>query len=277
MKLNTVIKAANNRISGGSDYGWQCFGPRARWMDFSNAAGTEIGSCIYDTLTQRVFAVDAYLDELNTHYSWYQKSTKADYEKEAKKREVDPYIAYDDKQTVVVDKKTILAILKTYAQRGSQEYDGINPASCWPFPTNETSKPNWDNATVTADNDEITVTDGDWASAMGEIDRFIDKLDDEGKLSDDYLDAADQFLRDLDRESALTEDQIEKAFPGSLPTQEYEVVLNVKNRFSVRATSMEKAATIATELVDNNMRITDWGKGVCWEDKWVSKKTVSVK
>jgi len=239
MKLKTVTKAANSQISGGSEYGWNCFGPTARWMDFCDISGTEIGSCVYDTLTQRVFVVEAYCDELGTHYSWYSKSAKTEYEKEAAQRKVDPYVAYDDKQTALVSKSSILAILESYSCRGG-EVDGLSPDKAWPFPPTEKSA-DWDNASVTTD-------------LVDDIDTFLNNLSDEE-----------------------VPEEIERAFPNMKKKQSYTVTLNVKNRFTIDANSMEEAAEIATKLVENNMKLHDWGTGVCWEDKWVSKKTVNVK
>jgi len=60
MLLKTFMEIANYRISEGSDYGWQCFGPNAYMLDSWN--GDHDGyslSITFDTKTQVVYCVEA--------------------------------------------------------------------------------------------------------------------------------------------------------------------------------------------------------------------------
>jgi hypothetical protein len=60
MLLKTFMEIANYRISEGSDYGWQCFGPNAYMLDSWN--GDHEGyslSITFDTKTQVVYCVEA--------------------------------------------------------------------------------------------------------------------------------------------------------------------------------------------------------------------------
>ena len=60
MTLLEIIQACEARVSGGSEYQWACYGPNARYMDFSDRDGTECVSIVFDTKTQVVYEATAY-------------------------------------------------------------------------------------------------------------------------------------------------------------------------------------------------------------------------
>ena len=53
----------------------------------------------------------------------------------------------------------------------------------------------------------------------------------------------------------------------------YEVVITVKQRFSVKADSYDEAVDKANGFVHTMKPPEEWGKGVCWEDQEIVKQT----
>lgn len=81
--LLDIITRLGGRIEGGDAYGWDCFGPNARMLDFPNVG------VIFDSETQEVYSVDAwpnnYDDEAKT-VMWVTPEYEVAYREEAKKR-----------------------------------------------------------------------------------------------------------------------------------------------------------------------------------------------
>jgi hypothetical protein len=101
MKLSQINEAMSHRITGGSEYQWQCF-PDARFLDYeSEYAHVTI---LYSTVDQVVYQADASLkrdawpndDRYDKPYRWTNHIFKDDYLAEAKERNVDPNQAWDD-------------------------------------------------------------------------------------------------------------------------------------------------------------------------------------
>ena len=87
--LKQFMEAVDYRITEGSDYQWQCFGPNAYCLDSWN--GEQDGhtvSIIFDTHTQEVYQVMAYDYSRDRAYRMTNPDYKADFDAECEDREV---------------------------------------------------------------------------------------------------------------------------------------------------------------------------------------------
>lgn len=68
--IEDFLQTVNYRITGGSDYGWRCFGANARFLD-SEAGRDQAGaSMIFDEVTQTVYQVTAHDYRQQRAYRW---------------------------------------------------------------------------------------------------------------------------------------------------------------------------------------------------------------
>lgn len=87
--LKQFMEAVDYRITEGSDYQWQCFGPDAYCLDSWN--GDQQGhtvSIIFDTRTQEVYQVMAYDYSRDRAYRMTNPDYKADFDAECEDRDV---------------------------------------------------------------------------------------------------------------------------------------------------------------------------------------------
>lgn len=96
MTLLEIIQACEARVSGGSEYQWACYGPNARYMDFSDRDGTECVSIVFDTKTQAVYCLEMNVPGYDQAFGWRNKMHEQAYLKECAEREVRPNQAWDD-------------------------------------------------------------------------------------------------------------------------------------------------------------------------------------
>lgn len=75
--LNTV----GYRITGGSEYQWECFGPDARYLD-SEFPNRYSASIVFDTQTQVVYEATVCDYEANRAYRWLNPDFKSEFENE---------------------------------------------------------------------------------------------------------------------------------------------------------------------------------------------------
>lgn len=94
MHLKKVNEALQHKITGGSEFGWQCW-PNARYLDYESEFAH--ASVVFNTETQEIYSaeVNDKLDEVKP-YRWMNPSYKELYVDEAKKRNTDPNRAWDD-------------------------------------------------------------------------------------------------------------------------------------------------------------------------------------
>ena len=89
ISLKQFMEAVDYRITEGSNYQWQCFGPNAYCLDSWN--GDQQGhtvSIIFDTRTQEVYQVMAYDYSRDRAYRMTNPDYKADFDAECEDREV---------------------------------------------------------------------------------------------------------------------------------------------------------------------------------------------
>jgi hypothetical protein len=113
MNLVDVILAAKGRISGGSEYQWKCYGPNARFLDFSALDGIDNISVIFDAQDQTVYEIEVYpVDDHSPCYVWFNPTFRSEVIKDAAARQVDILTAYDSvKFTEVTSEQEILSLI----------------------------------------------------------------------------------------------------------------------------------------------------------------------
>jgi predicted HicB family RNase H-like nuclease len=95
MQLKDLCETFEFKITGGSDYHWDCYGPNVRYMDFESDHAH--GSCLFDTVTQEIYEVNVDRKEENMRpYRWLNPNTKDEYLQECIVRGIDPNQAWDD-------------------------------------------------------------------------------------------------------------------------------------------------------------------------------------
>jgi hypothetical protein len=111
------------RITEGSDYGWQCYGPNVYQLDSWN--GEQDGhsfSIIFDTRDQTVYEVQAHDYVHNRAYRMINEDYAKKMKKEAKRRDVDRDQAWDDVNYIDLEVDDDF-IQKCLAIREGRDYD----------------------------------------------------------------------------------------------------------------------------------------------------------
>jgi len=111
------------RITEGSDYGWQCYGPNVYQLDSWN--GEQDGhsfSIIFDTRDQTVYEVQAHDYVHNRAYRMINEDYAKKMKKEAKRRDVDRNEAWDEVNYVDLEVDDDF-IQKCLAIREGRDYD----------------------------------------------------------------------------------------------------------------------------------------------------------
>jgi hypothetical protein len=102
--LKDWMEVSNYRISEGSEYCWDCFGPNAYRLDAWN--GEQDGhshSIVFDTKTQEVYEVTTYDYRNNRAYRLMNPVWVNEFKEEAERREVKFAEAWDDVNYVDLD------------------------------------------------------------------------------------------------------------------------------------------------------------------------------
>lgn len=96
--LKEFLDIIDCRITEGSEYHWQSFGPNAYSIESWNGEH-ETGrsfSIVFDTVTQEVFEMSAHDNQRERSYRWINPAYAKSYREEAGRRKVDIDVAYDD-------------------------------------------------------------------------------------------------------------------------------------------------------------------------------------
>jgi hypothetical protein len=98
MKLNEVNEALDHKITGGSEYHWNCY-PDGRYLDYESDFAHV--SVLYSAVDQTVYQAEVSVkreawDEDKKPYRWLNPDYKDAFYKESEKRQVDIDIAWDD-------------------------------------------------------------------------------------------------------------------------------------------------------------------------------------
>lgn len=72
--IKDFMECIDYRVSEGSDYGWNCFGPNSHQLDFWNGKhggdGGASVSIVFDTKTQVVYQMEAWDNDADRAYRW---------------------------------------------------------------------------------------------------------------------------------------------------------------------------------------------------------------
>lgn len=95
MHLSKVNEALSHRITGGSEYQWDCYGFDVRFLDYESDYAH--ATVIFDTQNQTVYeATVNSKDESIKPYRWLNPDSKNKYFTECREREINPTVAWDD-------------------------------------------------------------------------------------------------------------------------------------------------------------------------------------
>jgi hypothetical protein len=95
MHLGEINKALTHRITGGSEYSWQCYGSNARYLDYESDHAH--ATVLFDSQTQMVYEASVNAkDEKLTPYRWLNPEYKDAYYAESADKKIDPNNAWDD-------------------------------------------------------------------------------------------------------------------------------------------------------------------------------------
>lgn len=123
INLKTFMEIVNSRITEGSDYGWDCYGPNAYCLDSWN--GEQDGhslTIIFDNRTQVVYEVQAHDYGRNRAYRLINPVFKDAFDEEAESRGSDANEAWDDVDYVDLETDEDF-IAKAQAIVQGQDYD----------------------------------------------------------------------------------------------------------------------------------------------------------
>jgi hypothetical protein len=103
--LADFIKAIEYKITEGSEYQWQCFGPNARYLDCQGPTLNEdYGiNAVFDSKDQTVYSIEAWDYRNDREYRWINKAYIKDHMKECAKHNVDVYESMDGRNYIDLD------------------------------------------------------------------------------------------------------------------------------------------------------------------------------
>jgi uncharacterized UBP type Zn finger protein len=102
--IKDFMETVDYRITEGSDFGWQCFGPNSHCIDCwnGNHEGFSIG-IVFDTKNTTVYKFEAHDYAKENSYRWVHPDWREIYNNEAKNKNVDNSQAYDDVKYIDID------------------------------------------------------------------------------------------------------------------------------------------------------------------------------
>lgn len=104
--LKDYLEAINYKITGGSDYGWKCFGDNARYLDCQESEG--FGGkysihCIFDSIDQTVYSLELWDYVNDREYRWISPMFVPSHMDSCIEHEVDCYNSIDDRNFIDLD------------------------------------------------------------------------------------------------------------------------------------------------------------------------------
>jgi hypothetical protein len=124
MRLNEINEVLGHRITGGSEYQWNCY-PDGRYLDYESDFAHV--SVLYSTVDQTVYQAEISVkreawDEDKKPYRWLNPDYKDALYKESEKRQVDTDIAWDDVKWIDLEMEEDF-LEKATAIFNGEEYD----------------------------------------------------------------------------------------------------------------------------------------------------------
>jgi hypothetical protein len=125
ISMKEWMELVDYKITEGSDYGWQCYGPNAYRLDSWNGVHGKGGysfSILFSTKTQKVYEVSVCDYTNNRAYRMIAENKQAKHREEAKARDVNLNEAWDDVNYIDLDVVDDF-IQKALAIRAGEDYD----------------------------------------------------------------------------------------------------------------------------------------------------------
>lgn len=100
--LRDFLEAIDFKITDGSEYCWECYGPNARYLDSHGPNLNQDYSihCIFDSKDQTVYAIEAWDYRNNREYRWMDPDYVDAYREEAELKDVDPDESMDGQRYI---------------------------------------------------------------------------------------------------------------------------------------------------------------------------------
>lgn len=127
MNIDSFVSTVQHRITGGSEYQWQCYGTQARWLDAGWAQDGDKwqASAVFDPITQRVYECHVSDYRQDRAWCWRDPEFAEAHDREAQQRDVDPRVAWDAVlwQSVSTEQEILQRIRVVSDNRESIEID----------------------------------------------------------------------------------------------------------------------------------------------------------
>lgn len=103
--IKDYLDAIDYKITGGSEYSWQCFGPNARYLDCadSEGLGTYSITAIFDCIDQTVYSVELWDYANDREYRWINPMFVGAHMKDCATHNVDCYESCDGRNFIDLD------------------------------------------------------------------------------------------------------------------------------------------------------------------------------
>lgn len=107
MLLKQYLEAIDYKITGGSDYTWNCFGPNARYLDSNQ---DEFGadsrysiSAVFDSRSQDIYVIELWDYLTDREYRWLNSEFAQAHNAECLEREIDPRESLDGRKFIDIE------------------------------------------------------------------------------------------------------------------------------------------------------------------------------
>lgn len=124
MKLKDFLEVIDYRITEGSEFLWDCYGPNVHRIErqcSDSYTGNTI-TCVFDTREHFIYEMEAWDNYNDRVYRWIHPNYVDSYKKECKARDVDFKQAYDNINFIDVDTEQDI-LDKSRAISNGEEYD----------------------------------------------------------------------------------------------------------------------------------------------------------
>jgi len=118
--LEQFLKTIDYKITGGSEYQWESYGPNARYIDSDNTRYSI--NAIYDSNTQFVYSIEAWDYVNNRSYRWINPEYVDNYKTECKQRGIEFDNACDELSFIDLEVADDM-LEKAVAMVAGEEYD----------------------------------------------------------------------------------------------------------------------------------------------------------
>jgi len=112
ISIKDFVTTINYCVGEGEKHNWECFGPSARFLDWSDPDLSSSASMVYDSSSYFVYEVTVWDNLKDKVYRWITPKNLKKYKNESKKRCVSFTYAYDRVKYEDVTPTRILGILK---------------------------------------------------------------------------------------------------------------------------------------------------------------------